>query len=72
MQTNTSRRDPDWHIMKNYILWPKGMCLGSMDPHAVTPPMFRLNTALLDNMHALMSEAMERMAKNAPRPGRSA
>jgi hypothetical protein len=46
------------HIMKNYILLPKDMCLGSMDPHVVTPPMFRLKTALL-NMHALMSEAVE-------------
>jgi hypothetical protein len=34
--------------------------------------MFRLKTALMDNMHALMSEAVEQMGKDARRPGRPA
>jgi hypothetical protein len=63
MQRNTSPSNPDRHIIKKCILWLKGMCPGSMGPHAATQHNFRLRTASLGKSHASINKTVEWRAK---------
>jgi hypothetical protein len=56
---NTSTSHPDQQSTRLCITQSKGLGHGLMDPHAVSTLLFRLKTAFLDDMHALIDKSVQ-------------
>jgi hypothetical protein len=65
MLTNTSPSHPDRHISKEHILQSKGLSHGLTNPHAVSTLLFRLKTAFLEYMHALINKSVHRRVERS-------